>query len=131
MDKRVNKMVPLILIENGKLCWVFYTACLCGSYDILPCAYGRAATKYILLQTTVFVVSVVGVLAWILTPYMEIVQPESKELILSLPIDGFKYGFLRMLRLFAIYTGFVLLLLYFIYSISDGDRLEYGIVDIF
>jgi len=32
--------------------------------------------KYILLQTTVFVVSVVGVL----TPYMEIVQPESKEL---------------------------------------------------
>jgi len=52
-------------------------------------------------------------------------------LILSLPIDGFKYGFLRMLRLFAIYTGFVLLLLYFIYSISDGDRLEYGIVDIF
>jgi len=38
-------------------------------------------------------------------PYMEIVQPESKELILSLPIDGFKYGFLRMLRLFAIYTG--------------------------
>jgi len=54
---------------------------------------GGAATKYILLQTTVFVVSVVGVLAWILTPYMEIVQPESKELILSLPIDGFKIRF--------------------------------------
>ncbi|HOP93505.1 hypothetical protein N1236_07505 [Acetivibrio thermocellus] len=132
MDKRVNKMVPLIFdLKTVSYVGYFILLAFAAVMIFFLVLMGGAATKYILLQTTVFVVSVVGVLAWILTPYMEIVQPESKELILSLPIDGFKYGFLRMLRLFAIYTGFVLLLLYFIYSISDGDRLEYGIVDIF
>jgi len=114
MDKRVNKMVPLIFdLKTVSYVGYFILLAFAAVMIFFLVLMGGAATKYILLQTTVFVVSVVGVLAWILTPYMEIVQPESKELILSLPIDGFKYGFLRMLRLFAIYTGFVLLLLYF------------------
>ena len=50
---------------------------------------------------------------------MEVVKPESKELILSLPIDGLTFGFLRMVRLFALYTVFVLTLLFVVYVIGN------------
>ena len=59
------------------------------------------------------------------------VKPESKELILSLPIDGLTFGFLRMVRLFALYTVFVLTLLFVVYVIGNENRLEYGIVEVF
>jgi len=131
MDKRVNKMVPLIFDLK--------TVSYVGYFILL--AFAAVMIFFLVLMEggdKIYFASddcVCSIGSWCIgldtNPYMEIVQPESKELILSLPIDGFKYGFLRMLRLFAIYTGFVLLLLYFIYSISDGDRLEYGIVDIF
>ncbi|HHV28787.1 hypothetical protein [Acetivibrio mesophilus] len=132
MDKRVNKMVPLSFdLKTVSYAGYFILLAFAAAVIFHLVLMGGAVTKYISLQTSVFVISVVGVLVWILTPYLEIVQPESKELILSLPIDGFRYGFLRILRLFAVYTGSVLLLLYFIYSISDGQRLAYGIIDMF
>lgn len=132
MDKRINKMIPLTFdLKTVGYGGYFILLALAATMIVHLVLMGGSATKYISLQTSVFVISVVGVLVWTLTPYLEIVHPESKELILSLPIDGFRYGFLRMLRLFAIYTGPVLLLLFFIYSISDGDRLEYGMADVF
>ena len=132
MDKRINKMVPLIFdLKTVSYGGYFILLALVVTMILHFVLMGGAATKYISLQTMVFIISVVGILVWIITPYLEVVNPESKELILSLPIDGLRYGFLRMLRMFAVYTSPVLLLLYFIYSISNGDKLAYGMVDVF
>ena len=48
---------------------------------------------------------------------------------LSLPINSFKFGFLRMLRLYTIYVLFILSVFTFIYIISDNTRLGFGIVE--
>ena len=131
MDKRINKMVPLIF----DLKTVSY-----GGYFILLALVVTMILHFVLMgdSNKIYFTSDDGFyyiscwyIVWIITHYLEIVNQESKELILSLPIDGLRYGFLRMLRMFAVYTSPVLLLLYFIYSISNGDKLAYGMVDVF
>lgn len=132
MDKRINKMIPLSFdLKTVGYGGYFILLAFAATIIFHLMLMGGSATKYISLQTTVFIISVVGVLVWILPAYVEVVKPESKELILSLPIDGLTFGFLRMVRLFALYTVFVLTLLFVVYVIGNENRLEYGIVEVF
>ncbi|PQQ66898.1 hypothetical protein [Acetivibrio saccincola] len=130
MDKQMNKMVPLIFdIKTVRLGGYFTLFALFAVFIYHFKLAGGSATKYESLQTWVFLLSAVGALAWILPAYFEIVNPDSKELMLSLPINSFKFGFLRMLRLYTIYVLFILSVFTFIYIISDNTRLGFGIVE--
>jgi len=80
MDKRVNKMVPLIFdLKTVSYVGYFILLAFAAVMIFFLVLMGGAATKYILLQTTVFVVSVVGVLAWILTLIWKLYNRKAKN----------------------------------------------------
>jgi len=131
MDKRVNKMVPLIF-DLKTVSYVGYFILLAFAAVMISSLCLWEGRRQNIFASDDCVCSIGS---WCIgldtNPLYGNCTTGKQRIDIVTSIDGFKYGFLRMLRLFAIYTGFVLLLLYFIYSISDGDRLEYGIVDIF
>jgi len=132
MDKQINKMIPLGFdLKTAGYSGYFILLSIAATIVFHLKLMGGSETKIISLQSTLFIISVIGILVWILHAYMDIVNTESKELILSLPINGFAFVFLRVLRLFALYAIFFLVLLFIISAKSGGAGLEYGIVDMF
>jgi hypothetical protein len=134
MDRQVNKMIPFVSelkMASYRGYFILLSCSLAFIYNLV--ITGGSSSRYISLQVSVFLLSAVGILVWILPAYLEMVNPESKELILSLPIEGFTFVFLRTLRLYLFYMIFDLALFAIIYNISDkslikmSQLLEFGV----
>ncbi|ODM24817.1 hypothetical protein [Acetivibrio mesophilus] len=129
MDKHINRLVPFKFdLKNSGYGIYFLVLSMVLAFVYNLVITSGAWNKYITLQVSIFLISVVGVLVWILPGYLEIVNPESKELILALPIKGYTFVFLRVLRLYTVYVIFILGILSIISNMSDEKMINFGVL---
>lgn len=127
---RRKRIIPFIIdiknVSNGSY---FILLAFFALYIYQRIVIGGSRAYFIQIQTPMFFIAAVGVLVWVLPAYVDYINPDAQELLLSFPMGGIFLGFLRTIRLILVYIASILILFYVVYLNSDLKGFKGGVED--